>query len=344
MATKDIVDRLSNELRSLAKYKGIELINRQQEWGSINFEEVRADIDLALSIATDLLDLPLQYLTDTVAQEIITHIPQVVSRLEEINTFSLEGRDPANRRNELCYSLHSEVEVLHAAASPSIPYLAYKRGDVAENMAKLNQAVGDAGRILEDAKISLRDKNNEIEEIIKAIREAAASTGVATFTEEFRDEASILGTKSKNWLIATAIFAAATIGAAIGFYFWPEVSTDADGWETLRNVASKAAIIAVLFTGTIWCGRIYRALVHQATVNKHRALSLKTFQAFVKAADDPYVRDAVLMAATKTVFGSVLTGLVEHENNQDQGVNFVEFGRRSSGEKVTESAAEILDE
>lgn len=343
MATEDLIDTLKKELQSLAAYTDIELISRRDEWGPINFEEARPDIDLTLSMAIDLLDLPLQYLTDATAQQIIDHIPGVATDLEGINQFSVEEGDSANRRDNLCSSLHTQVEAFHVVASPSIPYLAYKRGDVAENMAKLNQAVGDAEKILDAAQVSVGDKKSEIEEIVKATREAAASTGVATFTEEFRDEASTLGIRSKNWLIATGLFAVATIAASIGFYFWPEVSTD-NGWETLRNVASKVAIIAVLFTGTIWCGRIYRALVHQATVNKHRALSLKTFQAFVKATDDPYVRDAVLMAATKTVFGSVPTGLVEHESNQDQGINFVEFGKRSSGEKVTDVATEMLDE
>ncbi len=343
MATQDYIDDLKGQLQSLAQYVDVELINRRDDWGPINFEEARADINLALSMATDLLDLPLEYLTDAAAQQIIQHIPGVVTELEGINQFSLEGGDPGSRRDNLCSSLHAQVEALHVVASPHIPYLAYRRGDVAENMEKLNQAVGDAKKILEATKISSSDKSNEIEEIIKAAREAAASTGVATFTEEFYDEASTLGARSKKWLIATAAFAALTIGAAIGSYFWPAVSPKADGWETLRNVASKAAIIAVLFTGTIWCGRIYRALIHQATVNKHRALSLKTFQAFVKAADDPYVRDAVLMAATKTVFGSVPTGLVEYESSQDQGVNFVELGKRSSGEKATEAATEMLD-
>lgn len=92
---------------------------------------------------------------------------------------------------------------------------------------------------------------------------------------------------------------------------------------------SKAAIIAVLFTGTVWCGRIYRALAHQATVNRHRALSLKTFQAFVKSTEDPLVRDSVLAAATKTVFGVVPTGLVDHTGGEESGVKFVEFGRSS---------------
>ena len=107
--------------------------------------------------------------------------------------------------------------------------------------------------------------------------------------------------------------------------------------ETLRNVFSKAAVIAVLFTGTVWCGRIYRALIHQAAVNRHRALSLKTFQAFVRATDDPVVRDAVLMAATRTVFGSVPTGLVEHSGGQDAGLNFFEYNR-SAGEKAAKNS------
>ena len=109
-------------------------------------------------------------------------------------------------------------------------------------------------------------------------------------------------------MIAAAVFAGATIAAALLFYFWPKVSSEADLWETLRNLASKAAIIAVLFTGTVWCGRIYRALVHQATVNRHRGLSLKTFQAFVESTDDSYVKDAVLMAATRTVLVLMPTG------------------------------------
>ena len=121
---------------------------------------------------------------------------------------------------------------------------------------------------------------------------------------------------------------------------WPELSPSADGWETLRNTVSKITIIAVLFTGTVWCGRIYRALIHQATINRHRALSLKTFQAFVKATEDPRVQDAVLMAATKAVFGNVPTGLVEQSrSDQDPSVQFVEIGK-SAAEKMADTASE----
>ena len=76
MATQDYIDHLKEQLQTLAQYVDVELINRRDDWGPINFEEARADIDLALSMATDLIDLPLEYLTDAAAQQIINHIPE----------------------------------------------------------------------------------------------------------------------------------------------------------------------------------------------------------------------------------------------------------------------------
>ena len=182
-------------------------------------------------------------------------------------------------------------------------------------------------------------KEAELERILSAAREAAANTGVGTFTDEFNTEAAVLKRRSNFWLFYSIALAVTTIGAAVGSYFWPSISPGAGMSETLRNIASKAAVIVVLFTGTVWCGRIYRSFVHQSAVNKHRALSLKTFQAFVKATDDKYVKDAVLMAATRTVFSNVPTGLVEERGNQDSGVNFVEFGR-SAADTATKRGAQ----
>ena len=314
----------------------------RRDWGTINFETAKADINSVLSIAKDLSDLPLQHLTDASAQTIINHIPPLVEHFEEINEFSLEEGDPSNRRDNLCRELHEAVERFHSHVDPLIPYLAYKRGDIADNIEKLNNAVGEAERNLENAKTSIAERTNELDKIVQAAREAAASAGVATFTGEFDSESINLRTQSEKWLVTTIVFVVLTIFAAIGFYFWPPVSSEATPWEILRNVFSKAAIIAVLFTGTVWCGRIYRALIHQAAVNRHRALSLKTFQAFVRATDDPFVRDAVLMAATRTVFGSVPTGLVEHSGGQDAGLNFFEYNR-SAGEKAVKTAAETQE-
>ena len=338
MPTQQKIDELKAELTEVTMFKEKELISRA-EWGAISFEKAREDIETVFSIATDLTELPLQYLTDSAIHNVLNCLPAVTEQLESIDNFDLTGNAGSNR-DQISQNLHSAAEQLNAQASPQIPYLAYRRGDVSRNIAALNSAVVQAEELLDGARKATEGKEQEIDDIISAARDAAASVGVATFTQEFDSEATLLKKGSFWWLLATGAFAVMTVAAAILFYRWPEVPQGAGAWETLRNVVSKGAIIAVLFTGTVWCGRMYRALIHQATINRHRALSLKTFQAFVSATEDDRIKDSVLMAATRTVFGRVPTGLVD-ENGQgrDSEVNFVDIGR-SSSERTVEVAGD----
>lgn len=339
MAIPKQVEELEEALGKLTKYTESDLVSRPK-WGEITFENSREDINLVLSIANDLQSMPLKLLTTTASEAILRAIPSVEEQLRNIDHFTTTSGDVSSNKNNIVHNLRQAAEELHIEASPWIPYLAYRRGDIAENIEQLNGAISDAKIALDNAKTWITNKKDDIDKIAKAARDAAARAGVATFTEEFNSEANTLDTRSKGWLKATGWFAAWTIAAAVLFYFGAEVGQNADGWDTLSNIVSKVTIFAVLFSGTVWCGRIYRALIHQATVNRHRALSLKTFQAFVEATDDPHVKDAVLVTATKTVFANVPTGLVEPSGgNPEGGVQFVEFGK-GPAEKVSKSAAE----
>ena len=332
MLTEDLLNALREQLRTITKYSSTDLVSRPDEWGPINFEKAWPDIELALSIGRDLSELPVEYLTEKTAKHLISLIPGASQWLKEIDDFSIEGGgDPGTNRDELCASLHQDLEQLQEIAGPAIPYLAFQRGDISENISRLESTLEFTKKAFEDAEEWIAQKQSDVEETVKAAREAAASVGVATFTQEFDKEAEALNKRSKRWLQATGWFGAATVVAGVGSFFWPNVSVEAGAWETLRNAVSKVTVIAILFTSTVWCGRIYRALIHQATVNRHRALSLKTFRAFVEATEDGYVRDAVLMAATKAVFGTVPTGLVEQRiAGEEPAINFVEFGKSAT--------------
>jgi hypothetical protein len=69
-----------------------------------------------------------------------------------------------------------------------------------------------------------------------------------------------------------------------------------------------------MLTGTLWCGKCYKALTHLVIVNRHRALGLRTLQAFANAAADAQTKDAVLLEATRSIFGNVPTGYVDVAN------------------------------
>ena len=84
-------------------------------------------------------------------------------------------------------------------------------------------------------------------------------------------------------------------------------------------------MLAILFTGTLWCARNYKALRHLAIINKHRSNSILTIQAFANAAHDLHTKDAVLLEASKAIFGTVPTGFVN--SNIDSDLKFVEVAR-----------------
>ncbi len=67
----------------------------------------------------------------------------------------------------------------------------------------------------------------------------------------------------------------------------------------------------MLITATTWSAKNYRSLKHLGFVNRHRALSLRTLQAFTAAASDEQSKDAVLVEATKAVFNAGATGYLD---------------------------------
>lgn len=342
MASAELVQQLEEQLETINRYQDAELVKRP-DWGTITFETAAQDIEQARSIASDLSVMPLIQLTDQAAEEILSRIPNVSAYLQQIDEFKLEGNAEQNR-DSIAAHLRNAVAELHAVAFQWIPYLAYKRGDFSANIEQIETAITDAKHRLDDAKAYTATKQEEIDKIANLAREAAASAGVGTFTEEFDSEATELASSSRWWLGFTGMLALVTLIFAIVFFFWPPLSEDANIWTTLRNVIAKVSVIAVLFTGTIWCGRIYRALTHQRSINRHRALSLKTFQAFVKATDDPATRDAVLVAATKSIFANVPTGFVEERTaDRDASVNVFDVGR-SVGKATPAKRAASSDE
>lgn len=327
MASNEVVQQLQEQLETINQYRKSELINRGT-WGSISFAPAERDIETALTIAADLLSMPLVHLTDQAAQDIMAHVPDVAQQLARIDEFKLEDAPPQQSRDEIASELTGALIGLHTVSSQWIPYLAYKRGDFLESIRQFEEAVESAKGSLDEADAYAKDKREEVDKVVEATRKASVSAGAGAFTDEFAREAEELSGVARQWLWAVCALGLLTLTSALGSLFWPSLPDDASSWMTLRHVVAKVSVIAALFTGTLWCGRIYRALRHQRSTNKHRALSLKTFQAFVEATDDPATRDAVLMATTKSIFSNVSTGFVdERAASQDASVNVLEVGK-----------------
>ena len=165
MLTEGRIRELRENLQPLTEFADKKLVHRPEKWGPIHFEQSSGDIEAVISIATDLLGLPLKHLTEASAQELLNHIPSVLQCLHEIDNFSIESADhPSNRRDQLCNQLHGSAEQLQNAAYRFIPYLAYRHGDIAENREKVERIAKQAEQILIQTKQTAETQEREVKD------------------------------------------------------------------------------------------------------------------------------------------------------------------------------------
>ena len=316
MATKEATDSLRIAIGTALEFRERSLQSRAG-WGSITFEKGADDFKRIFEILAQLSVLPLEYLTDSAISQIQSSVTTTAEVFSRIDKFNIEQQTPTQVRDQLVQELHAQADQLYHHASPWVPFLAYQKGDVAKNIESLTASVSNAKTIVDEAKATITARQGEIETIIAQAREASAAAGAAVFTQDFKNESKELATRAEKWLKITAVFAAVTLATALVMWLLPV--NGADTPALIQRFGGKLAVLVVLFTSTLWCAKTHNALMHLSTVNRHRALSLQTFQAFSHAASDDSTKNAVLVEATRAVFGSVPTGFLDGKSGSSDG-------------------------
>jgi hypothetical protein len=313
----------------------IETLIRNQNWGSINFQESKDDLEKAYSILNHFKVLPIEFLDEQATKTILNQATPVGETIDSIKEFTIEQSDPVSQRTSIITQLKTRVNNFYNAAHIWIPFLAYQKGDVQRNIEELTRTVSDAKETVELGKKEIEEKSKEIDDIIVAAREASASVGVAHFTADFMTEVEQLERGAKRWLVASISSAFLTIVAAFVMLFIIN-GQDQSTFKIVQITTTKLVILAVLLSATVWCSKIYKSNKHLITINKHRANSLKTFQAFMKAAENVQARDAVLLETTRAIFGVTPTGYLDADiSSGDLGTRIIEIIKDGS-KKITE--------
>ncbi|MCS0352134.1 hypothetical protein ND920_10985 [Vibrio ordalii] len=312
MATEQEVDRfldLVNEITELT----IDDLIYDSKWGSINFEKAKADLTRLYALCNHFKVLPLEQLPSDIAQQMVAQGTPIRSTVKNIREYTIEQENPSGVRDQYINQVQTQVDQFYKFAHIYVPYLAYQKGEIQNNIEQLTTSVSQAKKLLENAEVETKAKSGEIESIIQAAREASASAGVAHFTADFEQESSTLEVQAKIWLKATVSLAAISLAFALYFLFSdPDISSVA---KAIQFISSKVLILVLLIMATLWCGNMYKATKHQAAANKFKGNSLKTFQAFVKATDDDSVRDAVLVETTRAIFNESATGYLNVDSS-----------------------------
>ena len=306
--------------------KGRDLIHRT-EWGEINFEMAETDVKSVIHMALDLCSLPIELLPDSVLTQGSDTADRLMQYLQQLDGFSLTvGGDINNRRNDLVNRIHQAADEFSRAVGLWIPYLSYHRGDAEENIKKLNQTISSVEEQGKEHLLKLSKSNNEARQLIENIKSTSAEAGVAVFTQDFSDESVKNDASAKRWLAATIAMATITIIVLITFYRQSlGITAGSTLVQMVPTLGCRVLIVSFLFTITVWCGRMYKAMRNQALQNRHRALGLKTFRAFADAAVDTQTRDAVLRETTHSIFSTTPTGLISDNGSTDSDSSIVQI-------------------
>ncbi len=326
MADQNRVGPLNKSISAVLAFKGKQLITRP-EWGTMSFRNAEQDITRVLSTLEMLQVLPLEFLTDAACDRIRERVDQLPPIFERIDKFTIEQTNAPSSRDQITSQLHSVADPFFETATPWIPFLAYQKGDIEENISRLSDAVTKANEIADEAKRDVEKKTKEIDAIIVKAREASAAAGAAVFTQDFMHESDVLERRATPWLKAAVWCAVATFAIAFATWFWTPAGLD--NGQILQKIASKVIALSVLATATIWCGRMYKALRHQAVTNRHRALALQTFQAFSAAATDDQTKNAVLLETTRSIFALQATGLVDR-SEEESSTSVIEIAKAAT--------------
>ncbi len=321
------INKFKELIQSIANLsKGRDLIHRT-EWGEINFEAAESDVKSVIHMAQDICVMPVELLPDSVLEHGTNAAERLMQPLRQLDGFSLkEGGDINSRRNDLVNRIHQASDEFSRNIGLWIPYLSYHRGDAEENIKKLNQAIATVEEKGQEHLLKLNKNNDEALRLIENIKSTSAEAGVAVFTQDFSDESTKNDTIARRWLMVTITMAAITMFVLVTFY-WQSLGMAMNSTlsQILPVLGCRVLIVSFLFTITVWCGRMYKAMRNQALQNRHRALGLKTFRAFADAASDTQTRDAVLRETTHTIFSSTPTGLISENGSGDSDSNIVQI-------------------
>jgi len=180
------------------------------------------------------------------------------------------------------------------------------------------------------AETSFSEKESEWDQALKSAQNKAGTAGAEGFIHEFNDEANKQKRLAWAWLAVAIVSGISLIGFSLALIFEcfpsPEspdstssdspdsASPDSPGnsftWGAIYNVGGRLSILFVLFYATTWAGRMALVCFNLASINRHRAISLRNLEPFLEASGNEQVREAIVAEAAQTVFEHVPAGFL----------------------------------
>jgi hypothetical protein len=327
----DQIKQIRDPLDAILSVNREKLITRS-EWGTITFSGADGALASIFEMLGILRDLPYERITSNSFAPLRDALVAALAVVARINSFDLNRQSPSAERDQIVSEIIGVEQQLTNAVQGWIAYLAYLKGDIPAQLANVTRAASDAALEYDAFKKRSAAQHTEIEQIVAAAREASAKAGVAHFALDFSNDANEREADAGKWLKASVISAAATFIVAVGFLvLFLIIELPKELPHLVQMATSKLVILALLIAVTAWCAGNYKASKHQAAVSRFKAHALGTFQAFVKASDNPLIREAVLLETTRSIFSQPASGYLKGDSGGSDGSKVIEILKGTVG-------------
>ncbi len=304
--------------------------SRRPEWGELSFDGIESHLDMVFLLTKRLKSIP-ENLIVTIPDGIVTHtisnMATIFRELQEIDDFKISQDNAQSIHTQRTNSLRDIAEKFAERIGPWITLLSNTGEETDSLSGKIRAASDEVVKTLDETRDYAQKKTSEIESVLKVARTQSGEAGAAAFTKQFEVEARAAKRRSAYWLIPTGAFALAALVLSILFMLglFTGVPTSSDNhtavstFQLVYAIGGRIVGISVLFYASIWSGRVALANMHLSSVNKHRAISLETLQAFQNAVDDNAARDAVVLEAARAVYENVPSGYIGRQIGEHGG-------------------------
>jgi hypothetical protein len=313
------------EIRQIiGKLASIQIEDLLKEGRDFNFTEARPEIEALLSYASDLQvdpDLLLQ-IPQPRLQPLSTYLKDLDQKFEEIVSFNpAEADNPKNFVADRISNLRSIHDNLYPILGPLKAYRAQDQLK-GQDFKKLQKEA-------EAALIQIRQASTESEKALEAARQTATQGSLRGYQKIFTDEAADNLKQAKWWGAGLILFSLGTFGVIIWLLkdMAPTLEKAQNTQVFFSAVLLKVFSVTILIYLIQLVGRNYFALMHQWSINKHRANALGVFEAMILAGTTPEIKDTILGLLAKAVFDSGDTGFISGKDMSNDGPDYIQLVR-----------------
>ena len=304
---------------------------RSEELGTADFARGIEVFKNTLSLFAQLRDLETILLPVESIQAANGHAQKAIEQFEEVKEVSLQGQsDPVTASTSLVTKIRNEYKNHWSTLALQFEYLSILSTSQAERESAAGDLLDRLRPTADEAESLKLSTEEKAEEALASARTAAAQAGVGTQSLVFKTEAEANTGRATRWLRATIVLTVAALTWAVLafslFFETGELSTS----ETIRSSLARLLVFSLLAFGVGFSSRQHSAARHNETVNRHRQNALQTFEAFVQGTASSDVKDAVLLAATRSVFAPHASGFLKGETSGEApGATYEVFNRVS---------------